>query len=177
MKRELEHLLEMIDVATSRVTAEYFQLPVADADAVYRERVYCYELYHQLRSRWDGFPFSLGGEIDKSGNPHFRNGPYAGAEPDLLVHEPGNMDRNLAVVEVKSANVGLGGIRDDLRKLTWFCENARYFTGIFLMYGEAGDPAVALQKVRRADGPGVNLGRINCLYHRHAGARPELIHP
>jgi hypothetical protein len=25
-------------------------LPVADADAMYRERVYCYELYHQLRS-------------------------------------------------------------------------------------------------------------------------------
>jgi len=35
--------------ASARIAADYFQLPVADADSVYRERVYCYELYHQLR--------------------------------------------------------------------------------------------------------------------------------
>ena len=43
----------MISVAVSRIAHGYFQLPVADADALYRERVYCYELYHQLRCLWE----------------------------------------------------------------------------------------------------------------------------
>lgn len=33
------------------------------------------------------------------------------------------MDDNLAIVEAKSAK-GLGGTGDDLRKLSWFCDNA-----------------------------------------------------
>ena len=177
MQQAFEQLLAMIDVAVARIEQAYFQLPVADADAVYRERVYCYELYHQLRSTWERFPFSLGGEIDKSGNPHFREGPYAGAQPDLLVHVPGNMDENLAVIEVKSANVGLGGIRDDLRKLNWFCGNARYFRGVFLMYGEAGEPERLAAMVRRAAVPDIAVDRIVCMYHRRVGERIELMRP
>lgn len=167
----------MIDVATPRIATEYFQLPVAGTDAVYRERVYCYELYHQLRSIWDQFPFSIGGEIDKSGHPHFRGGPYAGAEPDLLVHVPGNMEDNLAVVEVKSANVGLGGVREDLRKLNWFCANARYFRGIFLVYGEVGEPERLAAMIRRAAAPDISIDRIICIYHRRVGDGIELIRP
>src|SRR5262245_38397876 len=98
---DLGHLHSLIHAAASNVSREYFQVPVADAEAVYRERVYCYELYHQLRCLWDRFPFSLGGEVDKSGNPHFAEGPYAQAEPDFLVHTPGAMGDNLAVIEVK----------------------------------------------------------------------------
>ena len=165
MQEAFERLLGLIDIATSRVGTEYFQLPRADADAVYRERVYCYELYHQLRHLWDDFPFSLAGEVDKEGNPHFRNGPYARVKPDLLIHVPGDMDDNLAVVEVKSAN-GLGGTRGDLQKLSWFCENARYFRGIFLVYGEAGDTDQLAHRVRRAAEPGIDLERLVCLYHR-----------
>jgi hypothetical protein len=114
MQQAYDRFVLKLNLAAARIAGEYFHLPVADADAVYRERVYCYELYHQLRSDWGAFPFALGGEIDKSGNPHFRGGPYAGAQPDLLVHVPGDMDGNLAVIEAKSANVGLGGIRADL---------------------------------------------------------------
>jgi hypothetical protein len=177
LQRALDQLLSMIDVATTRIATEYFQLPVAGADAVYRERVYCYELYHQLRSIWDQFPFSIGGEIDKSGNPHFRGGPYAGAEPDLLVHVPGNMEANLAVVEIKSANAGLGGIREDLRKLNWFCANARYFRGIFLVYGDAGEPDRLAAMIRRAVAADIDVDPITCIYHRRVGERIELIPP
>jgi hypothetical protein len=177
LHQAFDHLLSMIDVAAPRIADEYFQLPVAGTDAVYRERVYCYELYHQLRSIWERFPFSLGGEIDKSGNPHFRDGPYAGAEPDLLVHVPGNMDENLAVVEVKSANVGLGGVREDLRKLNWFCANARYFRGILLVYSEAGEAERLTAMIRRAAPPDLAVDRITCLYHRHVGQRIELVRP
>jgi hypothetical protein len=101
MDQEFATFEEKLARASARIDGEYFQLPVADADSVYRERVYCYELYHQLRSLWNGFPFSLGGEVDKMKHPFFENGPCATAKPDLLVHRPGDMNRNLACVEVK----------------------------------------------------------------------------
>jgi len=41
MERYFEQFIEMLVAATPLVDTEYFQLPVADADAVYRERVYC----------------------------------------------------------------------------------------------------------------------------------------
>jgi hypothetical protein len=44
----------------------------------YRERVYCYELYHQMRRRWPlNCEYSLNGEVDKRGHP------YLQARPDL----------------------------------------------------------------------------------------------
>ena len=81
MEREFAVLEEKVLNASLLITAEYFQLPVADADSVYRERVYCYELYHQLRGSCGNFPFSLGGEVDKIGHPHFRNGACAMSKP------------------------------------------------------------------------------------------------
>jgi hypothetical protein len=171
LERSFALLLDLIGEASAHIEAEYFQLPVADADAVYRERVYCYELYHQLRCLWTDFPFSLGGEIDKQGNPHFHGGPYAASVPDLLVHVPGTMDGNLAIVEAKSAT-GLGGTGDDLRKLGWFCDNARYFRGVFLIYGDAGDADRLSARIRRA-GPDTDFSRVLCLYHRRVGNRAE----
>ena len=87
------------------------------------------------------------------------------------------MDENLAVIEVKSANVGLGGIRDDLRKLNWFCANARYFRGVFLVYGEAGESERLAAMVRRAAAPDIPVDRITCIYHRRVGETIELIRP
>jgi hypothetical protein len=78
MQEDFEIFERMVAAAASRITMPYFQLPVAELeDTVYRERVYCYELYHQLRVDWNGFDFSLGGEVDKGGHPLFRRGPYA----------------------------------------------------------------------------------------------------
>jgi hypothetical protein len=39
LRQAFEQMLAMIDVAVARIEQEYFQLSVADADAVYRERV------------------------------------------------------------------------------------------------------------------------------------------
>ena len=125
-----DRFVDLIGAAASGVGEDYFQLPVADADSWTREKGVCYELYHQLRCIWGTFGFSLGGEIDKQGNPHFRGGPYKRAVPDLLVHVPGDMEGNLTVVEVKSVN-GLGSAADDFRKLQWFCDHAQYFRGVF----------------------------------------------
>jgi len=162
----------MLAAVTPLVGAEYFQLPVADADAVYRERPYCYELYHQLQSAWGDFPFSLGGEIDKVGHPHFEDGPYARVKPDFLVHVPGTMDGNLAAVEVKPGTADIGDLRHDISKLVWFCQNARYHKGVLLVYGEAGDTN-ALRRKLVAAANGVEYPQVMSLYHHHVGQPAE----
>jgi hypothetical protein len=175
MEQELNSFEGMIAAASARIGPEYFQLPVAGADAVYRERVYCYELYHQLRCLWDDFPFSLGGEIDKSGQPHFQDGPYSNAKPDLLVHVPANMDRNLACVEVKPFGRPVTEFTSDLKKLTWFCVHANYHRGIFLVYGgddvESETDGPLREKVQRAVGHGeeIDLARIHIFSHSGIG--------
>jgi hypothetical protein len=175
VEEELRQFLQLLEVAVSNVTEQYFQLPVADADTIYRERVYCYELYHQLRCIWDDFPFSLGGEVDKVGHPHFRNGPYARAKPDLLVHVPGEMARNLASIEVKSVTARVEELTDDLKKLTWFCHHAKYFRGILLIYGDGGDIERVHDRLRRGLDGSVDVTALISLYHRSMGQRPELI--
>ena len=177
MEKYLNAFEAMLTDASRRIEAEYFQLPVADADAVYRERVYCYELYHQLRTVWGQFPFSLGGEIDKSGHPHFRRGPYANAKPDFLIHVPGGMDRNLACLEVKPLARPTVEFTSDLQKLTWFCRNANYYRGIFLIYGAdpAGPENNALPgaKVREAIAQREDIdGTLIHVFHHPAVGRP-----
>jgi len=179
MQQHFETFERMVFTAASRITEIYFQLPVAGIeDAIYRERVYCYELYHQLRVDWNGFDFSLGGEVDKGGHPIFRGGPYAGAKPDFLVHRPGDMERNLACVEVKPCLRPSHQFRDDLKKLSWFCHNAQYYRGIFLVYGteEQDTPELDLlkRKLRDAvDDQEVDLERITLLHHPHVGAQAQ----
>ena len=79
MHRDLRHFTDILRESCAYIDRDYFELPQAEADRVYRERVYCYELYHQMRCRWGRFPYSLGGEIDKGGHPIFRDGSYARA--------------------------------------------------------------------------------------------------
>jgi hypothetical protein len=168
---------EMLTTAMARITEDYFQLPVADADAVYRERVYCYELYHQLRCLWHDFPFRLGGEVDKSGHPHFEDGPYSLAKPDLLVHVPRDMGNNLAAVEVKPCDRSVRAFREDLEKLTWFCQHAEYFRGVFLVYGTADRDAVQSKVVRAARSSAqVDLQSIEVFHHENAGSAASRLH-
>lgn len=172
MQHHMERLRRMLTTATERIEEDYFQLPVADADVVYRERVYCYELYHQLRCLWDDFPFRLGGEIDKSGHPHFQDGPYSQAKPDLLVHLPRRMGNNLAAIEVKPCDRDVKAFKDDLEKLTWFCQHAEYFCGVFLVYGapDGGEGAVRDKVRRAAESSGqVDLRLIEVFHHASPG--------
>jgi hypothetical protein len=67
----MEDLDQIIANATAKVTNSYFLLPVAGAGEVYRERVYAYELYHQMRVIWSSEQFVLNGEINKQGHPKF----------------------------------------------------------------------------------------------------------
>ncbi|MBE7179102.1 MAG: hypothetical protein INR69_22050, partial [Mucilaginibacter polytrichastri] len=125
--------------ATSKIPKIYFQLPVAEPDGevilIYRERVYTYELYHQLRCLWtDGTPFYLCGEVDKTNSPIYKETSVNGLKPDLLVHVPGQAE-NLAVIEVKPINAANREILKDLCSLEAFMHHAGYKKAFLLIYG------------------------------------------
>ena len=113
---------QLIADATENIERNYFQLPIdGQEEPVYRERVYCYELYHQLRSHWpDNTNYELSGEVDKSGHPLIRGNNLDNVKPDLLVHIPGDMEGNHTIIEVKPINAKRDGLSKDLSTLTAF---------------------------------------------------------
>jgi hypothetical protein len=83
----MHELTELLEEATQRVPAMYFQIALDGGDPIYRERVYCYELYHQLRCVWPpDTDFYLNCELDKAAHPILRKLGADFAKPDLLVH-------------------------------------------------------------------------------------------
>jgi len=136
-ERDFRQFAKILRKATSRIEREYFLMPVAGCeDAIYRERVYCYELYHRLREVFEEyrFPYSLAGEVDKNGHPIIYT-KIGAIKPDLLVHAPGTMDNNLVVIEVKPIKSKTKDIKKDLKTLAGFLIEANYFKAIHLVYG------------------------------------------
>lgn len=138
MKEHLDIFNVALREATRVIEEHYFQLPVAGAEApIFRERVYCYELYHQLRCALPrDFPYVLNGEVDKGGHPILRDdlGPL---KPDFIVHMPHSEVQNLVVVEVKSVSMSPGDFLKDLNSLRAFLHGAHYYAAIALIYGAA----------------------------------------
>jgi hypothetical protein len=131
----MHELTDVLMGATAHIGPEYFCLTVHGGGPVYRERVYCYELYHQMRLRWpiEG-PFQLSGEVDKTAHPILSQLGASYAKPDLLVHGPGDMGLNHAIVEVKSLMARPAGIRKDLKTLALFRADVGYARAIYLIY-------------------------------------------
>ena len=95
-----------LDTAIAQLPQPYFQVQRHGIEPAWRERAYCYELYHLLRCHLpDNFPFTLHGEIDKAGHEditrHF--GRRKRPNPDFILHSPGARGQaaNFAVIEVK----------------------------------------------------------------------------
>lgn len=168
-------------VEASRAIGEgYIRLPIAGADPKYRERVYCYEFYHQLRRRWTRqFPYVLCGEIDKRKHAYVCGDYLDNIKPDFLVHEPGSMnpDSNLLAVEVKPANTSSKKIIKDLRKLTALRsalknsdgQSANYQHAIFWVYGGFPDAWKELKSQLNENRDDVDLTLIRCFVHERAG--------
>lgn len=172
--RHCEAFVNLLRAATAAMDGIYFLLPIAEGTPIYRERVYCYELYHQLRTVWpDDFPYSLGGEVDKSGHALMRKRGITRGIPDLLVHGPGYMENNLVIVEVKAADrITPKNLSTDLNKLTRFVGKADYEMGIYLVYG--GTPETihhvqALATEWRDAVPGRSLAKVSLYWHGKQG--------
>jgi hypothetical protein len=161
--------MECLAVAGSRMDPHYFQIDVADAkEAVYRERAYCYELYHHLRICLEGkLPHKLHGELDKSGHPIIRP-----EKPDFVLHEPGKHNGNLVVMEVKPVTTDKSGIEKDLRTLNHFLKVPRYDNAVMLVYGnnKMEMPDWIPSEVHKK-----GHGRITLFWHQGVGHRPIAI--
>lgn len=170
-EQNFQQFMKCLMKAIENVDAHYFQLPVAGSDEpIYRERVYCYELYHQLCcALGDDFPYKLHGEVDKVGHPIIRNAK----KPDFIVHEPGNMS-NLVVIAVKPVTVKkrINELRRDFKTLKWFIDNANYYRAIMLIYGNVnGDlPLNIKQKIED-----VNDRQIIIIWHYEPNKKPKII--
>ena len=136
----VKELTSIIEDATSAIDRTYWRLPVDGGDPIYRERVYSYELYHQMRKRWpEHCPWVLNGEVDKSGHPLLLPLGADGTIPDLLVHRPGSMAGNHAIIEVKPVTARPNRLLDDIKKLCVYRSKVRYQRAILLVYGDGAD--------------------------------------
>lgn len=50
--KEMQHFDLILSQAAAAIEEEYFALPVDGTEPVFKERVYCYELYHPMRELW-----------------------------------------------------------------------------------------------------------------------------
>jgi len=148
--------------AAARIAPEYFLMPIHNADARYRECVYCYELYHQLRRQWQpNCPYFLNGEVDKGGHPYFPHDRRA-PKPDFVVHIPGT-NHNYAVIEVKSREVANeDNIRTDIAKLVRF-RGFGYQRALYLLYGMT--PTQARHRIERAGATVAQMEAIKIRVH------------
>jgi hypothetical protein len=135
----IANLNELLESSTTAIESVYYLTPWVNSSPRYRERIYCYELYHQLRKRTQESPYVIHGEMDKSGHPYFDDG--AAPKPDFIIHKPGT-DENCAVIEVKRAqNLSLRAIRKDCRTLEQFSQ--RYDRLIYLVFGDQNPKKMA----------------------------------
>lgn len=170
--RELTGILRQ---GTAAIGQAFFLLPIRGGDPVYRERIYSYELYHQMRRQWPtNSAYCLNGEVDKSRHPDFSNIKKV---PDLLVHQAGSDRYNHAVIEIKSAkSIVSRNVEKDLRTLSLFKQHTplHYDRAIYLIYGD-NEGADTLAKLQRWADKIPCLASIEVWLHRAVGAPAELV--
>jgi hypothetical protein len=164
----MDELSEILRTATAAIERPYFQLKIDGGDPVFRERVYCYELYHQMRNNWPtGTKFFLNGEIDKQAHPILRELNADHAKPDLLAHTPGDMAGNYAIIEVKHSTAAVG-VRKDLKTLNLFVRKVGYQRAIYLIYGCEAN-ADGVRRIKAVANEFKELAPIEVWLHREVG--------
>lgn len=164
----MNELTDILQTATAGVDAMYFHLNIDGGDPVFRERVYCYELYHQMRKNWPTqSQYFLNGELDKRAHPILSELGADHAKPDLLVHTPGAMAGNYAIIEVKHS-AAPGGIRKDLETLSLFVRKVGYQRAIYLIYGREAN-ARGVGKIEAIADEFQDLVPIEVWLHSEAG--------
>jgi hypothetical protein len=155
----MRELSRIIAHATQAIEPSYFRIDIDGGDPVYRERVYCYELYHQMRMLWPAnCSYYLNGELDKAAHPIFTKLGVRPSKPDLLVHTPGYMTGNHAVIEVKFAGTSNRNIRKDIKTLSTFMNRAGYERAIYLIYGDVDADRLINRVTKVAERTGMAAG-------------------
>ena len=144
MDKMVESFIQLIRDALENVGDEYYKLTTTYWTlGVVRERIFCYELYHQMRliqSARGLTDVQIHGEIDKS--EHVALDSDARKNPDFVFHVPGMMKGNAIVVEVKGKIEGnyQEGVYKDIVTLSKFTDNKHYYhSGVLIIYNYTYD--------------------------------------
>jgi hypothetical protein len=165
---------EILKTAIASIEPEYFRLNIDGGNQIFRERVYCYELYHQLRKIWPSqCKYFLNGEVDKSAHPILSELGINRVTPDLLVHKPGNMVWNYAIIEVKHS-MSTNGICKDLKTLDCFVRKASYQRAIYLVYGHEANNS-GIKRIKEIANRFDELVPIELWLHSDAGQPARII--
>lgn len=128
--------IKLIGKALDNISNDYYRLKTTyEPSGIVRERVFCYELYHQIRIHMGGTDkIFLNGEIDKRGHVSFSREDQK--NPDFVFHIPGINEGDTLVVEVKGK---IGGsynnyIIEDLKTIAIFINKYKYTGGVFILY-------------------------------------------
>lgn len=139
MDKEIEKYLNIITEALNHVEDQYYNLETTyEPTGIVRERVFCYELYHQIRciqTKQNETRLSLNGEIDKRGHLEFDKDDQK--NPDFVFHIPGKMLDNTFVIEIKGSiktSSYVDACVKDFQTLELFVHKYKYKMGIFILY-------------------------------------------
>ena len=131
--------IDLIRQAIHKVEQKYFRLEVTYGNNfIVRERVFCYELYHQMRILLEGrTDLTLNGEPDKRFHDEIHKPDWA--NPDFILHKPGSWFYNTVVCEVKGTlnPKDPRGVIKDLKTLLVYVEQYQYKSGVFIIYNHS----------------------------------------
>jgi hypothetical protein len=150
---EVRKAIDLLKAGAEHVEVEYFRLVTTyERRGIVRERVFCYELYHQIRLLMaKDYTLSLHGEIDKSGHGDFN--PDDQKNPDFVLHVPGTHEGNTLVIEVKGTlEYAPSRYLEDFKTLVAFVTKYGYKAGAFLLYNhEVGELVHKLARIERTN--------------------------
>ncbi|SNR73689.1 hypothetical protein [Flavobacterium sp. ov086] len=131
---------DVIKDSLCNVEKKYIEQITVTSRTKYNERVFCYELYHQLRRKSEEFKnLTISGEAVKS-EFQFKN-LGKNKTPDILIHNFGTIENNEVVIEVKTSKNKqsvLQGLKKDILVLDLFTDNTTlkidYKLGLYIVF-------------------------------------------
>lgn len=141
MDTVVQSCLQLIRNAMYNVDEQFKHVKVAtqedeDIKAIKRERVYAYELYHQMRCLQEHCSelkqYSFNAEIDKAAHPIIET-PF---NPDMVIHHQGTMRKKLCAIEIKTDPTALSGIKKDFCTLSCMVHCYQYQCGVFIIVNQ-----------------------------------------
>ena len=117
----------------NNVGAEFYKIKTTYSYIV-RERVFCYELYHQMRILQNKFgldSLSLSAEIDKRGHRDINIQDQR--NPDFVFHKYGTFSQNEIVIEVKG-KINRQNFKKDFETLDLYYTRYNYRYAYFILY-------------------------------------------
>lgn len=185
LEEQFNIFLETLLKATAKMPNEYFKIQVAsEEEAIYRERSYCYELYHKIKLELPkDFEFTLSGELDKKGHPIISQ-KCGEIIPDFLVHIPGEMETgdNLVIIEVKSIKSAKLNSKDNGLLLKDFETIYRmttlkngYYKGIILIYGY--EDIEAQNRIKKVFSKICDTNKVLLIFHNKPCTKAEVFEP